>query len=309
MKLFTKWESGVFHREFSASCEHDKRWPENSVWFWRTSHAREKPMKCLTDFFQHTAQVRVPPNNAYSRTTRRSLRTRRNARCTPRRLRSIGLCLLVLLDATLTTGSTVAADREDGYRPLFNGKNLDGWQLRRAVRKGYVVEKGLLVCPSDAGGYLLTTDQYSDFCLRFEFQLAEGANNGVAIRCPLVDTKPAYQGMEIQILDNPRYAGKLRPTQYHGSLYDVCPAKQGALKPVGEWNEQQILCQGQQLKVTLNKVVILDVNLGDVTDAAVRQKHPGLQRTKGYIGFLGHGSRVAFRHIRIKELKLMNNPG
>ncbi|MHC4398779.1 MAG: family 16 glycoside hydrolase [Planctomycetota bacterium] len=193
-------------------------------------------------------------------------------------------------------------EEEAGFVSLLNGTNLDGWQLRRAERKGFVVEDGLLVCPAGSGGYLFTKKEYADFVLRFEFRMEEGANSGVAIRSPLVDRKPAYQGIEIQILDNPRFAGKLRPTQYHGSIYDVIPAKLGALKPVGQWNEQEIVCKGRQITVKVNGQIVVDANLDDVKDAAVLEEHPGLQSASGYIGFLGHGDRVEFRHVRIKNL-------
>ncbi len=132
----------------------------------------------------------------------------------------------------------VRPSAEDGYVSLFNGRDLDGWILRRASRNGYVVEDGLLVCPADGGGYLFTEDEYSDFSLRFEFRLATGANNGIAIRTPLLDKRPAYDGIEIQILDNVGFPRKLRPAQYHGSIYDVVPAKKGALKPAGQWNQE-----------------------------------------------------------------------
>lgn len=191
---------------------------------------------------------------------------------------------------------------EAGYVSLFNGRNLDGWQLRRANRKGYVVEDGLLVCPADGGGYLFTDDEYGDFSLRFEFRLSKGANNGVAIRSPLVDKRPAYEGIEIQILDNVGYPKKLRPTQYHGSVYDVVPAERGALKPVGQWNQQEIRYCGRQITVIVNGKVIVDTDLGKVTDPEVLKKHTGLLRTKGHIGLLGHGSRVEFRNLRVKTL-------
>jgi hypothetical protein len=62
------------------------------------------------------------------------------------------------------------------------------------------------------------------------------------------------------------------------------------------------MCQGRHVKVTLNGVVIVDANLDEVEPMDHRD-HPGLKREKGYIGFLGHGTRVEFRNIRIKELK------
>jgi hypothetical protein len=110
--------------------------------------------------------------------------------------------------------------------------------------------------------------------------------------------------MEIQILDDygPAYKDKLQPWQYHGSIYDVVPAKRGSLKPAGEWNTEEIYAKGRHIKVTLNGTVIVDANLDDVTDPDKMKKHPGLARTKGHIGFLGHGARVEFRNLRIKEL-------
>lgn len=194
---------------------------------------------------------------------------------------------------------------EPGFVPLFDGKTLNGWTLldKRQDGKGYIVENGMIVCPSDGGGNLLTEKEFANFVLRFEFRMEPGGNNGIGIRAPLAGDI-AYTGMEIQILDHDhaRYAGRLKPTQYHGSIYDVVPAKTGALKPAGEWNEEEIMADGRRIKVTLNGKVIVDANLDDVTDPAVLKKHPGLARTSGRVGFLGHGSRVEFRNLRIKEL-------
>ncbi len=193
-------------------------------------------------------------------------------------------------------------DDSSGYVSIFNGKNLDGWQLRRADRGGYKVEGRNLVCPADGGGYLYTENQYDNFSLRFDFRMDKGANNGIAIRSPMVDSKPAYDGMEFQILDNVGYPKSLKPTQYHGSLYDVAAARRGALKPAGEWNTQEIRCLGRRITVIVNDVAILDVDLDDFSDPALLAKHPGLSRTRGHIGLLGHGSRVEFRNLRVKPI-------
>jgi hypothetical protein len=133
----------------------------------------------------------------------------------------------------------------------------------------------------------------------------EGSNNGLGIRAPATGDV-AYAGIELQILDEKAaLAGKwgpLRETQYHGSVYDVIPAKRGAMKPAGEWNQQEVTARGRRLTVTLNGHVILDANLDTVKDPAVLKKHPGLQRTSGHIGFLGHNDYLEFRNIRIKPL-------
>jgi len=195
-----------------------------------------------------------------------------------------------------------AMSAEPGFQQLFDGQSLKGWTLVGGKGPGYVVKDGILVCPADGGGNLFTEKEYSDFIFRFEFRLTAGANNGVGIRAPL-EGDAAYKGMEIQILDNtaPRYA-HLRPAQYQGSIYDVVPAKRGFLKPVGEWNQEEIRAQGRHIRVTLNGTIIVDANLADITDPEVLKKHPGLARTSGHIGFLGHGTRVEFRNIRVKQL-------
>jgi len=204
----------------------------------------------------------------------------------------------------LATASLFAATVEPGFVSLFNGKDLAGWKLVGKEGRGYIVEDGLLQCPADGGGNLFTEKEYANLVFRFEFKLEEGTNNGIGIRAPY-EGDAAYQGMEIQILDHdaPMYRGRLRPAQYHGSIYDVVPAKTGFLKPTGEWNAEEITANGRRITVNLNGHIIVDANLDSITDPAVLKKHPGLARTSGHVGFLGHGpARVWFRNVRIKEL-------
>lgn len=195
-----------------------------------------------------------------------------------------------------------AADDEKGFTPLFDGKTLNGWQIVRKHGEGYVVKDGVLVCPADGGGNLFTNKEYSNFILRFEYKVAPGGNNGVGLRAPL-EGDAAFVGMESQILDDdaPQYA-KLEPGQYHGSIYKVLPAKRGAPKKAGEWNTEEIVCDGRHIKVTVNGIVTVDGNLDDVKDEKTLKEHPGMQRTNGHIGFLGHGAHVEFRNIRLKTL-------
>ena len=191
-----------------------------------------------------------------------------------------------------------------GFKQLFNGTDMTGWV---GNKQGYVVKDGIMICdPSlGGGGNLYTEKEYGDFIFRFEFRLTPGANNGLGIRTPLTGNA-AYDGMELQILDDqsPRYTGWLKDYQHHGSIYGVVPAKTGHLKPVGEWNSQQVTAKGKQITIKLNGETIIDADIEKASTPKTidGNNHPGLKRSSGYIGFCGHGDQVEFRNIRIRSL-------
>jgi hypothetical protein len=197
-----------------------------------------------------------------------------------------------------------AKEKKEGYQILFDGTNMNEWTGNFI---DYQLEDGCIsVSPkSSFGGNLYTKKEYDNFTFRFEFQLTPAANNGVGLRAQMSGDN-AYNAMEIQILDceHPVYAD-IKPYQHHGSVYGVIAAEHGAMKPVGEWNEEEIFADGDHIRVTLNGKVILD---GDIREASKNgtldnQAHPGLLNKSGHIGFLGHGSELKLRNIRIKELK------
>jgi hypothetical protein len=201
-------------------------------------------------------------------------------------------------------GDTLTAEeKKQGFISLFDGADLEQWTGNKS---GYIVKDGVIeVDPFDgSAGNLYTKDEFGNFIFRFEFQLTPGANNGIGIRAPL-EGDAAYAGMEIQVLDNdaPKYKD-LHVYQYHGSVYGVIPAKRGFLLPTGEWNKEEIIANGNKIKVILNGTVILD---GDIKEASKNgtmdhNEHPGLLRKTGHIGFLGHGDVVRFRNLRVKRL-------
>lgn len=184
------------------------------------------------------------------------------------------------------------------WTSLFNGYDLTGWT---GDLENYTIENGVIVC---RGKNIYTQQQYSDFHLKFEFQLTPGANNGLGIRTSLTGDA-AYAGMELQILDDsdPKYAA-IKPWQTHGSIYGVVPAKRGFLKPAGQWNQQEVIADSNRIQVILNGQTILDSDIKQATANGTSdgKDHPGLKNQKGHIAFLGHGSVVRFRNIQIQEL-------
>ncbi len=213
----------------------------------------------------------------------------------------------MIVVAPLYAAGLSDGEQSAGFVSLFNGQNLDGWI---GATKGYQVADGTLVCPKKGGGNLYTEKEYGDFEFRFDFKLSAGANNGLGIRTPSKGNA-AYAGMELQILDNTakKYAS-LKPYQYHGSVYGVIAAARGSLKPVGEWNSQVVIARGSRVSVVLNGTPIVDADLSRaaVPETLDKRAHPGLLRPSGHIGFLGHGSRVEFRELRIKELSDNEGP-
>ncbi|MBM1107538.1 DUF1080 domain-containing protein [Aurantibacter crassamenti] len=214
------------------------------------------------------------------------------------------LALSFMILTLSSCGSKKNLLSESSFTSLFNGENLDGWE---GNKESYKVENGLIIIDPNgggSGGNLYTAKEYSDYVFTFEFQLTPGANNGIGIHMAPND-HAAYDAMELQILDDTaeKYA-ELEVYQYHGSVYGVIPAKRGSLKPVGEWNQQTVTVKGSKITIVLNGTTIVD---GDYKEAGKNgtldhKDHPGLNKNKGHIGFLGHGDVVRFKNIRIKEL-------
>ncbi len=194
----------------------------------------------------------------------------------------------------------LASKHNDDFTSVFDGKTLEGWI--GAVADYEVTEDGSIQCQKGRGGNLLTEKEYGDFSVRLRFRLPERGNNGLAIRAPK-EGNPAYAAMtELQVLDNdhPAYA-KLDERQYHGSAYGMAAAKRGYLRPVGEWNFQQVTVIGPTIRVELNGNVILDTDVSKIDDYMAGSAHPGKTRTAGHFGFAGHNDPVEFKDISIRE--------
>jgi len=191
-------------------------------------------------------------------------------------------------------------DAAAGFTSVFNGKDLTGWA---GATDSYEVRDGAIICKEGTGGNLFTEEEYGDFVVRVEFKVPPGGNNGLAIRYP-GQGNPAYDGMtELQVLDDTADMYKaLDQRQYHGSVYGMAPAHRGYLRPVGEWNYQEVTVQGSTIKVELNGTVTLNADVSTITEFMANSAHPGKDLKKGHFGFAGHNDPVMFRNIAIKKL-------
>ena len=161
-------------------------------------------------------------------------------------------------------------DDEAGFVPLFNGKDLSGWE--GATDTYGVSPEGYLTCRQNDGvgesgaKNLWTTKDYANFVIRFDVKLPPNANNGLGIRC-----KPngwcSREGMELQLLDDwgDAYNGsnKLVDVHYTGSIYGVVPPArkvngESYLNKPGEWNSVEVTADGSRIVFVLNGTTIID---------------------------------------------------
>jgi hypothetical protein len=210
-----------------------------------------------------------------------------------------------LLTTTLAlwavTNAARAEEKKDGFVPLFNGKDLAGWEIKEdkgGDKDQWTVKDGVLKA-KPGQGWLGTTKQYGDFVLRVEWRVPENGNSGVYLRIPegKLDKLPTFVGMEIQILDDdgPMYKGKLKPWQYSGSLYGVVPVSKHVYKGVNEWNAFEISCVGDKVTVVFNGEKVVEADMSKEPELKNRPR-------KGFIGLQNHGTAVEFRNIQIKVL-------
>ena len=219
------------------------------------------------------------------------------------------VCPVLLYADTKNDSSSGLCPKEaaEGFAAIFDGKSLDGWVGLNGGTDSYYVKDGMLICKKTGKEYLFTKEKFANFILRLQIKMDPGGNNGVGIRTRK-HKSPHLYGMEVQVLEDGYYADgdpiKLLDYQHHGSIYGVVPAKSGHLKPAGQWNDEEIICDGRHVKVTLNGTVIVDADL-DKVKPLDHEVHPGLKHKEGRISLHAHGNygaEVFFRNLRVKKL-------
>jgi hypothetical protein len=201
------------------------------------------------------------------------------------------------------------AEKGEGWLLLFNGKNLDGWQTSSQKPSKVPLENGC-INPHGCGGYMMIHEKtWSDFVLKLDFKISKGCNSGVFVRTHPLEPRPGkdvgYNGIEIAI-DDTRTAGFVDT----GAIYDLVKPTKNAMKPVGEWNQMVITCNGPRISVELNGDRVTEMNVDEWTEPNRRpdgrahkfdvayKTHPRF----GYIGLQDHGSACWYKNIKLKPL-------
>jgi hypothetical protein len=174
--------------------------------------------------------------------------------------------------------------------------------------KWTVDDNGILHGSDPRGTWLVSENEYSDFVLTLDFKLPPQGNSGVALRAPMKGD-PAYDGMELQIVDPRYYEGHGEKIQLCGAIYRAIAPKKDVFKPE-DWNHYEITCQGPHVKVLLNGETIQDFSLDDQTsqlhrDSPEKTSLPLKDRPrKGHIGFqeLSKSGHVQIRNVTLRVL-------
>ena len=215
-----------------------------------------------------------------------------------------------------------------GWRLLWDGKTTTGWRSARSENfpeKGWMMQDGVLtVLPgnggeSTGGGDIVTRDQFSNFELKLEFKITEGANSGIKyfVQPELNKGEGSAIGCEFQILDDAKHPDAnmgVKGNRTLGSLYDLIPAanlsvpsRSKEFRGIGEWNEARIVVQGNHVEHWLNgfKTVEYERNTPMFRALVAYSKYKGWEGSgdwpQGHILLQDHGNEVSFRSIKIRE--------
>jgi hypothetical protein len=198
---------------------------------------------------------------------------------------------------TLSVSLASFAQDEDGWTPLFNGKDLTGLQVHfkdadknADPSRTFRVKDGALIVSGKPTCYIYTDKSYQNYVLTYEWRFPEGSSPDSNSGC-LVHIQTPHKVMPKSVEPQGRYKD-------HGKLFFIGLKGEGkfdeaahkkALKPMGEWSTTEVTCKPDgTVSVKLNGVPVASGKT---------------ELTAGPIGFQSEGFEVHFRNIRIKELK------
>jgi len=232
-------------------------------------------------------------------------------------------CALIASAQDNKINELTAQEKASGWRLLFDGKTLTGWPgfHRQGPPPGWVVEGGAIKKLAgrgelgEAGGDLITVDQFSNFEFQVEWKLTKGANSGIKYLASEDLPKTGYSAVtfEYQVLDDDNHPDAkegIDGNRTAGALYDLIPpSKNKKMRPLGEFNETRIIKRGTHIEHWLNGVKVVEFEQGgpDLKARIAKSKFKttaGFGEAKqGHFLLQDHGNEVSYRNIKVRELK------
>ncbi|MCF6222466.1 MAG: DUF1080 domain-containing protein [Flavobacteriaceae bacterium] len=215
------------------------------------------------------------------------------------------------------------AEKKDGWVLMFDGKTSNDWRgyKKDHFPNGWVIENGTIQCLGSGrgeagnkeGGDIIFDEEFQNFTLKLEWKISEGGNSGIFYLGSEGFDQIWRTAPEMQVLDNDKHPdAKLGKdgNRKSGSLYDLIPAKPQNAKPVGEWNQIEIIVYKGTVIHKMNGETVVEYHLWtpEWNELVAGSKFPKLNKnwadvpTKGYIGLQDHGDDVWYRNIKIKKM-------
>jgi uncharacterized protein YaiE (UPF0345 family) len=224
-------------------------------------------------------------------------------------------------DKTPGTAEVKAAGADSGWISLFDGKTTAGWHSygKNTVGEAWKIADGALYLDTTkkqdwqtkGGGDIVTSDEYENFDLKLEWKIAPNGNSGIIFYVHEDTAKYKYvwnTGPEMQVLDNNGHPDAKINKHRAGDLYDLISSSKETVKPVGEWNEAEIVANNGKLDFFLNGTNVVSTTLWDsawkqlVAGSKFKDMKDFSTYKKGRIALQDHGNTVWYRNIRIKKL-------
>ncbi|WP_118194081.1 3-keto-disaccharide hydrolase [Albibacterium indicum] len=225
---------------------------------------------------------------------------------------------IVSMIALVSCSSANKISGDDGWVDLFDGETTNGWHTYGKEEAGAaweVVDGSLYLNvegkSKEDRGDLVTDKEYENYHLKLEWKISEGGNSGIIFN--VHEDKDKYgatysTGPEMQVLDNDKHAdGKIHKHRT-GDLYDLIASSSEPMKPVGEWNQAEIISNQGELEFILNGVSVVKTTMWDdswkeLIAGSKFADWPGFGTyRKGKIALQDHNDPVWYRNIKIKEL-------
>jgi hypothetical protein len=212
--------------------------------------------------------------------------------------------LLPALAVLFTLPASSAEDKKVDFRPLFNGKNLDGWVRVNTAPSTWTIKDGMIICSGKPTGELRTTRMYQNFIMEVEWRhMRARGNAGIFVWADDITARgqPFHRSVEVQVLENSY--GNTRGYTTHGDIFPIHGAKMTPIngrggsrafptenrsKPTPEWNHYRITCNDGAISLAVNGKIV------------TRGKNANPR--KGYICLESEGGIVHYRNLKICEL-------